>query len=123
MAQKAAGLQHIHLQNWVHRDIKPENILISKTNVVQLLKISDYGLSKKTEVGFFSLSSDGFETLEYVGPELLRFYQGNVTGLGINLANASDIFSMGYLFYQLFDEKTSVWGQQGYPFKYYQWKF
>jgi serine/threonine protein kinase len=42
LAQKAAGLQHIHLQNWVHRDIKPENILLSKTNVVQLWKIYDF---------------------------------------------------------------------------------
>ena len=60
--------------------------------MVQLLKISDFGSSKKSSSGFFSLSSHGFETMDYLGPELLRVFEGSVTGPEIKVANASDNF-------------------------------
>ena len=56
----------------VHRDLKPENILIEKdsvNDVVTVLKVADFGLSKITMPNEILVDSCG--TPAYVAPEIL----------------------------------------------------
>jgi serine/threonine protein kinase len=46
IANLALGLFEIHSQGVQHRDLKPANILISELNETQILKLTDFGLSK-----------------------------------------------------------------------------
>jgi eukaryotic-like serine/threonine-protein kinase len=46
IANLALGLFEIHSQGIQHRDLKPANILISILGGTQILKITDFGLSK-----------------------------------------------------------------------------
>jgi serine/threonine-protein kinase len=87
--QCCQGLDYAHQKGIVHRDIKPSNIMINKQNVI---KIMDFGLAKVageetiTEAG--SLSG----TVMYMSPEQL---------IGEKLNAATDIYSLGLVFYEL----------------------
>lgn len=72
----------------VHRDIKPENILI-KDNI---LKISDFGLSKFVNDATRTLTFKGFGTPKYIAPEAWNNDKNTIQ---------MDIYSMGVIFYEL----------------------
>lgn len=88
-----SAVQYAHQNLVVHRDIKPSNVLVSDGGVVKLL---DFGVAKlltddaeavpHTRVGFRLL------TPEYASPEQL---------LGDPVTTASDVYSLGVLFYEL----------------------
>lgn len=72
----------------IHRDIKSDNILM-KDN---LLKISDFGLSKIIEQKTRTSTFKGFGHIMYMAPEGWR-YENNTIQM--------DIYSMGIVFYEL----------------------
>ena len=72
----------------VHRDIKPENILI-KDNI---LKISDFGLSKISGESTNTLTLKGYGTARYVAPEGWKSDKNTIQ---------MDIYSMGIVFYEI----------------------
>ena len=41
------AIESIHLKDYIHRDLKPDNVLIDRSGHI---KLSDFGLCKKTEV-------------------------------------------------------------------------
>lgn len=45
--QICCGIQYLHEQKVTHRDLKPENILLATTDPYTLVKVSDFGLSKR----------------------------------------------------------------------------
>ena len=59
----------------VHRDIKPENILLRKSpdNKTVVVKLSDFGISKKLQDGqsWFSNASNVKGTQGWIAPEIL----------------------------------------------------
>ena len=96
--QAARALAAAHAAGILHRDIKPENIMLRKDGV---LKILDFGLARPPgpvrldancagASGTISGTLSG--TLLYMSPELLR---------GEAASSASDVFSLGALFYEL----------------------
>ena len=98
-AQAAGALAAAHAGGIVHRDIKPENMMLDKAEVV---KIVDFGLARlggtvtpdveaMGSSGTISGTLSG--TLSYMPPELL---------LGEFATSASDVFSLGSVFYELF---------------------
>ena len=103
--QMAAGVEHIHSNNWVHRDIKPDNILICAIDGWVRLKISDFGLSKKSVGEEYSISGL-VGTPVYLAPELVDLWLND--GCNVNeskMTNASDVFALGCVFFYFLTKK------------------
>jgi serine/threonine-protein kinase len=82
----ASGLQAAHEHAIVHRDLSPDNIMIPNNDVARA-KIIDFGIAKSNQHG--TVIGSGFAgKFNYVSPEQLGLYGGNVTA-------KSDIYSLG----------------------------
>ncbi|MBL7684508.1 MAG: serine/threonine protein kinase, partial [Deltaproteobacteria bacterium] len=93
------ALDFLHRKNILHLDLKPENILVTHPQATEKLQIKliDFGLAQHT----FTQSSEEFSgTPPYTAPEII---------LGAPPSTASDFYSLGILFCQIFS--------QGIPFK------
>lgn len=89
-SQIAGALAAAHGRRIIHRDIKPENIMVRPDGLVKVL---DFGLAKvqgRLEESLLSQLRVG--TLRYMSPE-----QAN----GEKLTEATDIFSLGLVLYEL----------------------
>lgn len=99
--QAAAALAAAHAAGILHRDIKPENIVLCKDGVVKVL---DFGLARHGSPGPepMSMGASGTisgslsGTLSYMAPEIFR---------GETATNASDVFSLGVVLYELVSGK------------------
>lgn len=97
MLQVLRGVDYLHRRGVLHLDLKPENILVTDPNRTGQLtaKLIDFGLA----VGKASLkpSSEEFSgTPPYAAPEVL---------MGQAASPASDLYSLGILFHQIFTGK------------------
>ena len=86
MTQLSLGLQAIH-EHVLHRDIKPQNVLMDGVT----LKISDFGMSKYIEAATRTVTFKGAGTPFYMAPE---------TWQNQRATRATDIYSLGVMFYQ-----------------------
>lgn len=84
LCQCLDALTFMHESGIVHRDIKPENILV-KSRYPLHIKLSDFGLSKKT-----SDLKTICRTIPYMAPEILEVYNKDTP-----YTNACDIWSLG----------------------------
>jgi len=87
------AVQYAHARKVLHRDIKPSNILVTGSGQVRLL---DFGVAKlladeETQTQLTQLYGQAF-TPEYASPELIR---------GDRVQQASDIYSLGVVLYEL----------------------
>ncbi len=89
IAHMVEALAYAHASQVLHRDLKPENILLTDADTEGTVKITDFGLAKFIRSGSISASSAG--TPIYMAPE---------TWAG-NTSEASDIWSLGVIFYEL----------------------
>lgn len=106
--QAARALAAAHAAGILHRDIKPENIIIRKDGV---LKILDFGLARLAGPVKMEANSRGASgtisgtlsgTLLYMSPEILR---------GETATEASDVFSLGALLYELWTGRHPFAGE------------
>jgi len=71
-----AGIGAAHARGLVHRDLKPENIFLSKPNVHELVKITDFGIAKA--LAEFANDTNATATgvlvgtMRYMSPEQLQ---------------------------------------------------
>jgi tRNA A-37 threonylcarbamoyl transferase component Bud32 len=111
LAIVAQAMQYAHENGVLHRDLKPSNILLAKprraaagkptdpptANHVEslVLKITDFGLAKRTASGA-SLTGTGqvLGTPSYMSPEQASGKRGQV-------GPASDVYSLGTILYEL----------------------
>ncbi|GLT28237.1 hypothetical protein SLA2020_031860 [Shorea laevis] len=92
----ALGLEYIHEHTfpvYVHRDIKSANILLDKNFCA---KVGDFGLTKLSEHGNFSLQLHIVGTHGYMPPEC-----GNVSP-------KVDVYAFGVVLYELISAKNAV---------------
>jgi len=85
----AEGLDTAHQIGILHRDLKPENIMLAPGGA----KLLDFGVARSFQTTS-SITSAGFAvgTPAYMSPEQL---------LGESLDHASDIYSLGLVFYEM----------------------
>lgn len=89
LCQTIEGLAFLHRHGIVHRDLKPDNILLTGDHKV---KIGDFGLSK------IFPPPPAVEITSYVGTSL---YAAPEQLEGQGFSYASDIFSLGIIFYEI----------------------
>jgi serine/threonine protein kinase len=79
------GAQYLHVNGIGHFDIKPENIIV---NSLGRCKLGDLGLARRIGTAHFELIKG---TISHLPPEAFRNRMGF----------ASDIWSIGVIFYEL----------------------
>ncbi|MBV8583799.1 MAG: Stk1 family PASTA domain-containing Ser/Thr kinase [Candidatus Eremiobacteraeota bacterium] len=89
--QIASGLAYAHRVGLLHRDIKPANVLVTKDDVV---KLSDFGIARAVSQQTMTLTKPGLVmgSVYYMPPE---------QALGTDLHEASDLYSIGVVLYQM----------------------
>jgi alkyl hydroperoxide reductase subunit AhpC len=99
--QIAAGMAAAHAGGIVHGDLKPDNVMVTDEGLVKVL---DFGLARRlrptqslptddtAELGLAEIGDGLFGTPRYLAPEQVR---------GEPASQASDVFSLGVIFYEL----------------------
>lgn len=94
MSQILNALAYAHRHKVVHRDVKPENVILFEDGTARL---ADFGIARICERTL--VQGEGTGTIGYMAPE--QAY-GQTT-------YASDVFSVGVLFYELMTGKLPPW--------------
>jgi serine/threonine protein kinase len=90
--QIAEALDVAHAAGLVHRDVKPENILVTEHHGgLDRVFLSDFGLTKRRNLGGTTKSGELMGTVGYVAPEQIE---------GKPPDARSDIYSLGCVLYQ-----------------------
>lgn len=92
MKQIVDALDLIHSKNIIHRDLKPSNImLIEKNGDPNFVKLLDFGIAKMKSLT--RITTHSFQgTANYMSPEQIESSE---------VSSASDIFSLGVIFYEM----------------------
>jgi calcium/calmodulin-dependent protein kinase I len=105
MANIFEGVDHIHSKGIVHRDMKPENLLCTSADLPTVVKLTDFGLARRTQgvtesgaqvedddLGPEGLMTTPVGTPTFVAPEVLH---------GLPYGKEVDLFSCGVVMYHL----------------------
>ncbi len=93
----AYGIKYLHDRNILHRDLNSMNVLLNKEGRA---KIGDFGLAKVKSVAKSRArtNSSGVGSLLWMAPELFN--------LEVRFSNASDIYALGMVLYEIMTHKT-----------------
>jgi serine/threonine protein kinase len=97
-----SGLSYLHKNGIIHRDIKPANILIKETLEGPVAKITDFGISKKSDSVNSESSSSLIVSIPYMAPEQLNVKK---YGLDEKIRYNLDLWSLGVTIYEVLTGK------------------
>jgi len=93
MLQVTDALSRIHQKTIIHRDLKPDNImLINQDGNPDFVKLLDFGLARTESQTRLTQTGMVIGTLNYMAPEQIA---------GSEFSFASDIYSLGVIFYEI----------------------
>lgn len=93
MRQLVDALTSIHAMGIVHRDIKPNNVMVTGAEEsADRVKLLDFGTAKLDTMTTLTAAGELVGTVSYLAPERIRHHEPTA---------ASDIFSLGVVFYEL----------------------
>ncbi|KAJ2981225.1 hypothetical protein NUW58_g6740 [Xylaria curta] len=105
ISQVLDGLVFMHAEGFAHRDLKPANIVIKSCGLDNWwVKLSDFGLSKRTEVTRGATALQG--TPGFMAPELWRLV-ANDHESRIGKWCATDLWCLGEIAFQLVTGKAT----------------
>ncbi len=91
--QTIDALAAAHEKGIVHRDVKPSNIMITKkAGRDDFVKVLDFGLAKLASTSVDITKGNLVGTVSYLAPEVIK---------GDEATPASDVYSLGVMFYYL----------------------
>lgn len=99
--QLAHAVEHAHQRGVLHRDLKPANVLVQNSDdedAIQL-RITDFGLAKNYQ------NNDSFETTEGAIVGTPAYMSPEQASGRTDIGKATDIFSLGVIFYELLTGK------------------
>jgi serine/threonine-protein kinase len=87
--QALDGVEHAHRMGIIHRDLKPANIMVNRDGLV---KVTDFGIARVLGAARMTREGAMIGTLEYMSPERV---------LGKELDARSDLYSLGFVLYEM----------------------
>ena len=127
MMQLAKGLCYIHSMNFVHLDLRPSNVLIGPSTLKPAsagtlegarFMIADFGLSKPTQHGSFSLMSRSERSGDWMAPELWNLEDSEDCSTDDNefprksfFSVAVDVWALGCIFFSLLTSGNHPFGR------------
>jgi len=92
-----SGMSHIHKENLLHCDLACRNILISLENNKYILKITDFGLARISDKGFYDAKEEAKFPIRWTAPEVLTTYK---------VSRAADVWSFGVVLWEMIEAKV-----------------
>ena len=93
MSQVTDAIAKIHSKGIIHRDMKPDNVmLVKKGSDPNFVKLLDFGLARMQHQTRLTQSGMVIGTINYMAPEQIS---------GAGFSGATDIYSMGVMFYEM----------------------
>lgn len=92
------GLSYLHKNGIIHRDIKPANILIKNTVDGPIAKITDFGISKRSDASTDSSISALIVSIPYMAPEQLNAQK---YGIEEKIHYNIDLWSLGVAVFEI----------------------
>ena len=93
--QVCGAVEAAHRSGVIHRDLKPDNIIIETNQIIERVKVLDFGIAKLRETktdNFLTQAGTIIGTPQYMSPEQCQ---------GLHLDPRSDIYSIGILLYEM----------------------
>ncbi|CAH0056342.1 unnamed protein product [Clonostachys solani] len=104
--QTVEGVSFMHGSGFAHRDLKPSNIMVFRPGPSWWVKITDFGISKRTN----DMATGTLEigTVAFMAPELRHMYgpeEAETAGGYREYPNAVDIWAIGEITHRLLTQK------------------
>ncbi|VUC35619.1 unnamed protein product [Clonostachys rosea] len=111
--QTVEGVSFMHGSGFAHRDLKPSNIMVFRPGPSWWVKITDFGISKRTND--MATGTVEIGTVAFMAPELRHMYSPEETGTTggyREYPNAVDIWAIGEITHRLLTQKPLFDGGQ-----------